>query len=265
MPIKPSGQFVPALDRGLQILEHLATSQNGLTLSQLARNLKMPKSSVHRLLLTLKQHRFLCLDEATGHYRLGLHLFSLAHKALGGIHLRTLALPFIRTLMEKTGLTVHLAVFEHDEVIVIEKAQPPGGLPVATWVGKRLDLHCTALGKAYLAYRPDEEIDSLIKRHGLLRHNENTLVSVRRLKENLSLIRRKGYALDDEEEEIGIRCIGAPVFNGQLASVAAVSVVGSTARIGPEEVPHLSEQVKRTASAISQQLANSPYRQGDRE
>jgi len=123
-----------------------------------------------------------------------------------------------------------------------------------------LDLHCTALGKAYLAYRSDAEIDSLIKRHGLLRHNENTLVSVRRLKENLSLIRRKGYALDDEEEEIGIRCIGAPVFNAQAESVAAISIVGNTTRIGPDELPHLSEQVKRTAQAISQQLGYSPHR-----
>jgi DNA-binding IclR family transcriptional regulator len=185
---------------------------------------------------------------------LGLHLFGLANMALEGLNLRELAAPFLNKLMEKTGLTVHMAILEHDEAVLIEKVQPSGALKVATWVGKRVDLHCTALGKVLLTYRSEGEIDDLIRKHGLLRHNENTIGSARKLKENLSLVRKLGYALDDEEEELGIRCMGAPVFNSQGQLVAAVSVSGTTGQMECEQLGALSERVKRTALAISNQL-----------
>jgi DNA-binding IclR family transcriptional regulator len=247
-------QSVPALERGVLLLEMLAKSKGGLTVSQIARGLALPKSSVHRILLTLERHRFLYLDKGTRRYRLGLHLFGLANMALAGVSLREQAAPILHRLMERTGLTVHMAVLEHDEAVLIEKVQPLGAIKVATWVGKRMDLHCTALGKVLLGYRPEQEIDALIKKHGLLRHNENTLCSARKLKENLALARKLGYALDDEEEELGIRCVGAPVFNSHGEVIAAVSVSGTTSEIDPELFSNLAEQVKNAARAISDEL-----------
>ena len=250
-------QSVPALERAVLILEFLGKSRTGHTISQLARSLSLPKSTVHRTALTLERFGFLYFDRGTGHYRLGLHLFGLANMALEGLNLREQAAPFLNRLMEKTGLTVHMAVLEHDEAVLIEKVQPLGALKVATWVGKRVDLHCTALGKVLLAYRSELEIDDLIKKHGLLRHNENTIGSARKLKENLALVRKLGYALDDEEEELGIRCLGAPIFDGQGQVAAAVSVSGTIMRIELEQLGFLSEQVKHTARAISGQLGES--------
>jgi DNA-binding IclR family transcriptional regulator len=247
-------ESVPALERAVLILEFLGKSRTGQTISQLARNLALPKSSVHRTVLTLERCGFLYLDRETGRYRLGLHLFGLANMALEGLNLREQAAPFLHKLMEKTGLTVHMAVLEHDEAVLIEKVQPLGALKVATWVGKHVDLHCTALGKALLAYRSEAEIDDLIKKHGLLRHNENTIGSARKLKENLVLVRKLGYALDDEEEELGIRCMGAPIFDSQGQVAAAASVSGTTSQMEPEQLGAISEQVKRTARAISYQL-----------
>ena len=150
-----------------------------------------------------------------------------------------------------------MAVLEHDEAVLIEKVQPSGALKVATWVGKHVDLHCTALGKVLLAYRSEPEIDDLIKKHGLLRHNENTIGSARKLKENLALVRKLGYALDDEEEELGIRCLGAPIFDSQSRVVAAVSLSGTTSQMEPEQLGILTEQVRNTARAISDQLGGS--------
>jgi len=178
----------------------------------------------------------------------------LANMALEGLNLRDQAAPFLHRLMEKTGLTVHMAVLEHDEAVLIEKIQPLGAIKVATWVGKHVDLHCTALGKVLLAYRSEPEIDELIKKHGLLRHNENTIGSARKLKENLALTLKMGYALDDEEEELGIRCLGAPIFDSQGRVVAAVSVSGTTSQIEAEQLGTLAEQVKHTARSISDQL-----------
>ncbi len=249
---------VPALERATLILESLAKSKSGMTTSQLARSLELPKSSAHRILRTLERHNFLHLEKDSGRFRLGWQLFCLAQRAFNNVSLRDQAAPFLRQLKDKTGLTVHLAAFVQDEVIIVERIQPPTEISVATWVGKRVDLHCTALGKAILAYRPEDEIGRLIKTHGMLRHNGNTLGSLRKLKENLALIRELGYSFDDEEEEIGIRCIGASIFNSHADSVAAISIVGSTVRIGLDELPYLSEQVKRTARTISQQLGYLP-------
>jgi DNA-binding IclR family transcriptional regulator len=119
---------------------------------------------------------------------------------------------------------------------------------------RRMTQSVPALGKVLLAYRSESEIDDLIKKHGLLRHNENTIGSARKLKENLALVRKLGYALDDEEEELGIRCMGAPIFDSQGHEAAAVSVSGTTSQMERERLGPLSEQVKRTARAISDQL-----------
>jgi len=104
--------------------------------------------------------------------------------------------------------------------VLIAKAEPPGLLRVASWIGRRMDVHCTGVGKALIAFLPEEELDYLIREHGLLRHNEKTNTSSRRLREEFSKVRRLGYAFDDEEDEIGLRCIGAPVF-GQAGKVVA--------------------------------------------
>ena len=133
-------------------------------------------------------------------------------------------------------MTAHLAILDRDEVAVVAKVDRPGMHRVATWIGKRMDVHCTSLGKCLVAHLPDEEVDRLIGERGLLRHNENTIVSPARLKKELARTRALGYAMDDEEEEIGVRCIGAPVWDWDGRVVAAVSVAGSTDRINADTI-----------------------------
>jgi DNA-binding IclR family transcriptional regulator len=129
------------------------------------------------------------------------------------------------------------------------------GTPVpkmATWEGKRMGLHCTALGKALLTHLAESEMEKLVKKQGLLRHNENTVVSLTKLKSQCASIRRIGYSIDDEEEEIGVRCIGAPLFDGTQKVVAAVSIAGTTAQLS--EISPFAAMVKKTAVAISAHL-----------
>ncbi|MGH9160897.1 MAG: IclR family transcriptional regulator [Vicinamibacteraceae bacterium] len=245
---------VPALERGLAILELVASSKSGLTFSQLARSLDFPKSSVHCLLLTFERHGYLQRDQATGRYMSGQKLVSIANMSIDGIVLRDKAVPLLRALVAKTGLTVHMGILDRGEVALIAKVDLPGVQRIATWVGKRMDVHCTSLGKCLIAYLPEAEVDDMIRSRGLLRHNENTIVSPARLKDELLRTRRLGYALDDEEEEIGGRCIGAPVFNWDGSVIAAVSVTGSTRQIDAETCDRLADQVKQAAIAISRQL-----------
>jgi DNA-binding IclR family transcriptional regulator len=245
---------VPAVQRALLILDFLARSRRGATVSQLTRALHLPKSTSDALLLTLERCGFAERDQRGGRYRLGLRLYGLANVALCGISLREQAAPFLRQLAEQTRSTAHMAVLVEGEAVLIEKITPLGTpMPeVATWEGKRMGLHCTALGKALLTYVPESEMEKLIKKQGLLRHNDNTLVSFAKLKEHCASIRRLGYSVDDEEEGIGIRCIGAPVFDGKQKVVAAVSITGTTEHLS--EMGRYAAIVKKTALAISSHL-----------
>lgn len=242
---------VPALERGLAILELLATSRVGLALPEIAGELRLPKSSVHCLLITLERHRYLHRNESTGRYMFGSKLFSLGNMSLRGLEVRQVAAPHMRSLMARAGLTVHLAVLERYEAVLVEKVEPPGVFKLATWLGKRMDLHCTSLGKALIAHLPEEELARLVRETGLPRHNDNSIRSLRKLKEDLARSRQLGYCIDDEEDEIGHRCIGAPIFDeaGQVA--AAISVSGTISQVQEENLMALAKEVKQAAEAVT--------------
>jgi DNA-binding IclR family transcriptional regulator len=245
---------VPALDRALTVLELLAKSNKGLGLGDLSRSLGVPRSSTHCLLVTLERRGYLERNVQTHRYLFGVKLLGLANLALSGIKLREVAAPFLQSLMRATRLTVHLGILEDGEAVLIEKVEPPGLLRLATWIGKRMDVHCTGLGKALIAYIPEEELDSLIRKHGLPRHNENTVTSVRKFKMQLAEIRSKGYAVDAEEDEIGLCCVGAPVFDHVGQVVASVSAAGTLSQVTQDTLHSLAEKVKKTASAISREM-----------
>jgi len=245
---------VPSLQRGLAMLEILADSRKGLTLSNLTQRMRLPKSSVHALLLTLDRAGYLHRSEVTGRYLFGTKLFSLATKSVSRLELKEQALPSLASLAKETGLTVHMAIPERGTAILIEKIDPPGLIRLATWPGKQMDLHCTGVGKALLAYLPQEEVSTLIRGYGLPQHNARTLSSAKRLREELVQIREQGYSYDDEEDEVGLRCIGAPVFDRNRVCIAAISVAGTTAQIHPDNLDALSRKIRQVADTVSFQM-----------
>lgn len=249
---------VPAVERALSILELLASSRIGLPLADLARQMGLPKSSVHCLLLTLERRGYLHRNARTNRYLFGFRLFTLANMALSGLELRERAAPFLHELARKTSLTTHLAILEQNEAVLIDKVEPPGTLKLATWLGKRMEVHCTGVGKALIAFLPEPEVDRLIRDHGLPRHNDNTIVSPRRLKQELARVRALGFSTDDEEDEIGNRCIGAPVFDGAGQIAAAISLSGPVSQITADNSPLLADELLRTAGALSRSLGYCP-------
>jgi DNA-binding IclR family transcriptional regulator len=172
--------------------------------------------------------------------------------ALAGHTLRSHCSSFLHRLMQDTGATVHLAVMEQGEVILIDRVEPNGTARLATWVGKRMGLHCTALGKAIIAYLPQAVLDELVRKQGLIRYNENTIASMRKLSAACEQIRQLGYSVDDEEEEIGVRCIGAPIHNGKGDVVAAISISGTKAHF--EDIPAKASIVMQSAASLSQHI-----------
>jgi DNA-binding IclR family transcriptional regulator len=246
---------VPSLERGFAIMEYLAKSNGGMTLSQIARILKLPKSSVYCLLGTLQNLGYVYRGLSSNRYRVSLRVCALAQMALNEISLVDLARPHLRRLAESTGLTTHMAALMEDgSCVLIEKVSLPKLPHVATWIGKHVSLHCTALGKAVAAYLPECELDALICRQGLLRHNDNTICTTGRLKRELAAVRERGYSLDEEEEEINIRCIGAPVFGSASKPIAALSVVGTVSQLSADNLTHVARYVVAVAREISTEL-----------
>lgn len=251
-------QSVPALTKALSILEMLAGSRSGLSLPDIVKRTGLPKSSVHCILVTLQRQEYLHRNENTGRYMFGLKLFSLANMAVSGLKLREQATPFLYSLMRQTQMTTHMAILEQGEAILIAKIEGLGVSRQATWLGKRMEIHCTGLGKALIAHLPEDKLNEILQERPLPRHNENTLVSAKRLKEDLSATAKRGYSIDDEEDELDHRCIGVPVFGHTRSVVASISVAGTSAQITGENVHALAQKVQNAAAAISSVLGYCP-------
>jgi DNA-binding IclR family transcriptional regulator len=242
----------------MKILELLAQSQRGLTLSDISRKLGIPKSSAHVLIKTLEVMGYLKSSKINGRYCFGLKLVSLSNMALENLDLREQARPFLQHLMLRTGLTVHLAILEGAEAVIIEKIEAPGMLRLATWVGRRLDANSSGVGKALLAFAAEGSDDQRFTGRPMARHNKNTISSPERLARELKKVREQGYAFEDEEGEIGFRCIGVPLYDSANRAIAAISVAGTTSQISNERVTKLISVVKAAALQISAHLGCDP-------
>lgn len=248
---------VPAIERALAVLEFLAQSRSGFSTSEISRRLQLPKSSTYLIVETLERRGFLQKNSPTGRYCLGLKLIRLSRSALENLDLREAAKPFLCSLMQKTQLIVHMAVLDGTEAVIIDKVAAPEMLHVPTWVGRRLDVNCTSVGKALLAFVSEKELDEVARPKSFPRRNDNTITSLRALKRELAKVRTLGYSLDDEEDEIGLRCIGAPILDANSQSIAAISVSGTVSQVTNERIPALASLVKRTAAQISSRLRSN--------
>jgi DNA-binding IclR family transcriptional regulator len=245
---------VPALSRALTMLELIAASRNGIALPDIARKLRIPKSTTHCILLTLLRQGYVTRSTRTRRYVFSSKLLQLANQAMDGLRLQEAAAPILRQMSLQTGFSVHMAILEGNEAVLIAKVDPPGAAPLSTWMGRRMELHCTGVGKVLLSSLPHDELRSLLARRVFSRHNENTITSMRRLLKETEAIRSNGYALDDEEDEVGYRCIGVPVLDEQGATVAAISVAGSVNQVSNDNFRQLISVLKRASDAITSAL-----------
>jgi DNA-binding IclR family transcriptional regulator len=251
VPESAASGGVPALERALTVLECLSQSRKGYSVSELSRRLALPKSSVHLILRTLERRGYLQKQSAGGRYKFGMKLIALSRTALDGVELRDEARPSLAALAQQTGLTVHMGVLERSEIVIIERIESATAIRVVSWIGRRLDVNSTAVGKALIAYLPEAAFEAEVRASQLTRHNDRTIASMTALRRELERVRQLGYAVCDEEDEIGVRCVGAPILNHTSHAIAAISVAGTTTQIPPERVAELGSQVKAAANDIS--------------
>ena len=245
----------PAVDRALTIMEELARSRRGLRLPEIALRLGFPKSTTHSLLVALQRRGYLHRNKRTGRYLFGSRILILANAALSGMTLREVAHPVLLGVMNNTGLAAKMAILDQDQALLIDQVHPSSVSAPMTWLGRHLDLHCTALGKALAASLPQEQWQPLVAEHKLARHNEATICSPARLIKELTLTRDRGYAFDNEEFDIGMRCLAVPVLSA-AEEIAAIGISGTTLEIYDERVDPLVRVLKTAAARIAEEFGN---------
>src|SRR3954453_9135587 len=203
---------VTSVERALSILELLARRTHGLSTSEISRVAKVPKSSTSYLLRTLVGRGYVRRDPETGQHTLGIRVLSLGGQAMQGMALRELAMQHLRQLVETTRLGAHLAILDHGDAVYIERTESPGFIKMDIWNGKRVAPQATAVGKALICNLAREEVQEIAGLHPFRPVSARTIVTLPHLMEELAAIRRRGYATDDEEHEVGVRCVAAPVY-----------------------------------------------------
>jgi DNA-binding IclR family transcriptional regulator len=238
-----------SVERALLILECLDSSRRGLNISEISRKLSIPKSSTHVIMVTLERLGYVQKREESLNYMLGLKAYGLGLGMMKSLSISEAALPHMRALSNQLHLHSHLAVPDGDQGVYIQKVDTPGLIKIDTYVGRRMDLHCTGVGKIILAFGPPELCERLLAKPVYIRYTRNTITSPRLLKRELVRVRKIGYGIDDEEEELGVRCVAVPVFqNGRFA--AALSVTGTTAQIPTSAIDEIAAELRKASAAM---------------
>jgi len=247
------------LDRALTVLLEVARNgDRGLTLAECSRILGYTKPTTHRILRTLTQREFLRVDEQRGLYTLGITNLRLGTHFLEALDVRREALPVLRPLAAQAEETVHLGTLSGTSVVYIEKVEGPRAVRMFSRVGDTMPAYCTGIGKAILAWLEDDELGRHLPRR-LERRTPNTIVDRNELRAELARIRGRGYSTDNVENEEGIRCVGAPVFDHVGGVAGGISIAGPEQRMTNERLAQLGPVVREHADAISAALG---HRQG---
>lgn len=249
---------VQVLDRACDILECLAARGPELGVSEITDHLGLSKSTVHRILSVLDQREMVQRIRPTGKYILGIKLVELGSKAGSAYGLGELAGVHLKQLVEETGETAHLGVLRGDTVVSLSAVESPKTLRPPATVGRRSPAHSSSLGKCMLADLSPDELEKALKGRELERFTPKTIVTLSGLLDELLKVRSQGYAVDDEEFEYGLKCIGAPIHDRSGHVIAAVSIAGPSSRLGPVSMKPFAAAVRRVASEISDALGYRP-------
>jgi DNA-binding IclR family transcriptional regulator len=245
---------IQAIERAVSILNAFSPEDPELGVTELAERLGLHKSTVHRFMVNLNAAGLVERNPRTGRYRLGLRIFELGGLVMQQMNLWDEALPFLEGLVHDTGETGHLAVLDGGEAIYIERVEARRALRVPSAIGRGYPAHATNLGKVLLADLPPERVEAIVAERGLAAYTPQTITDLGRLEAELERIRALGYAVDNEEYDEGLRCIGAAVRDHSGHVVAALGIGGPVTRITPDRVDALAGLVMTAARGLSRRL-----------
>lgn len=243
---------VPALERGIDVVEFLASAERPVSFSEILGALEIPKASLVRILNTLCKRGIVHKSETSGHYRLGMRLLYLGNRIQDKLRLRSVAWSFMQNLAEKIQETVELSILDRDQLVLIEQIEGAGDVRVYSRVGGAYPyLHAVSVGKIYLAHMNPEKRKKALQHVGLPAVTQWTITDYEELNEEMSAISRQGYAIEDQELRKGVRRVAAPIYerNGRVAG--CLSVAAPIFRMDVVDLPKTGKIVKEVAYQIS--------------
>jgi DNA-binding IclR family transcriptional regulator len=257
-PLQTQVAGTAAFSKFMHVLQLVADAEGPVTVASLMRASGYPRPTVHRIVAALVAERLLGDQERSGTLALGPRLIQLASRSWGRSELRLAAVDELRRLRDLTGETVHLAVPNGASMVYIEKLESPSAVRMASRIGTSVFLHSTAVGKAYLAALDPLSFETLITGLPMPRHTENTVVQAAALTAQVTQVRLRGWAVDNEENEPGIHCFGAAILNSEGRPVAAVSVSTLLFRQKPDPRSAYVTPLLETCRIISERIAQAP-------
>jgi IclR family transcriptional regulator, acetate operon repressor len=247
----PRDGGVQSVDRALLIIETLAEDDEGYRLSDLAVRTGLSTSTAHRLLATLEKRRFVQFDRSESKWHVGAQSFTVGATFASRRNFTAQAMPYLRKLRDQTRETANLAVVDDESIIVLTRMESREIMRSLTKVGGRVAMVASGVGKAVLATYSDQDVNAIIRRQGMPRLTEKSIVRPGELFRELQAIRQQGYAVDDEEARIGLRCVAAVIFNDCSEPLAAISVSGMTSRVTLDRLPVLGRMVREVAGELT--------------
>ena len=252
---RPAG--VQSLERALDILEVLSSSESEQGISEIAEEVGLANGTVHRLLTTLTYRGYARQNFPSRKYALGVKTMMLASSARE--QLGPLSDPFLKELTAQSGESSNLATLDKTSVVYLAQVPSTRMVRMFTEPGNRVTPHSSGTGKVLLAYQPQSVVDAIVRRTGLPRFTRHTITDAAVLSEELGRIRERGYALDSEEMEEGVRCLAAPIFGPDGSPMAAISVSGPVGRLGDSRLEDLIPLIKRIATEFSDSLSHTDH------
>ncbi len=246
---------VQSVDRALTLLELIASDAEGMRLSDLARAAQLAPSTTHRLLTALEQRGFVQTDAGTGRWHIGRRAHTVGAAWGGAKTMLAPAMPHLRRLRDATRETANLGVIEDGHVITISQAESREIMRAISPPGGRAPILCSGMGKAIIATWDDDQIDALIDRYGLTPATAHSLTSRAAVHAEIAQIRAQGFAMDEQEFVIGLRCVAAVILGPSGEAAGAISVSGLAPRMTPQKVARCAEHLKSHAAALSGKAA----------
>jgi IclR family acetate operon transcriptional repressor len=251
--LRASGQ-VQSLSRALRLLNALSYHPQGMSLSEVAQEVGLPNSTAHRLLTTLQNERYVRFDNERASWAIGVQSFRIGSAFLRSRDIVAIARPYMRRMMEQSGETVNLGIADRGEIVYLAQVECQKMMRAIAGPGGRAQMHCSGIGKAILSTLESTEADKIIASLEMRRETNNTILTADDFRRELAVVRERGYAVDNEEYAVGLRCVASAVYDEHGTPLAGLSISGPTARLTDQRIPVLGQAVAAIATEITSEL-----------
>lgn len=246
--------IIQSIDRALRILDLFDEYETELKITEISERMQLHKSTVHSLLKTLQSRNYIEQNVENGKYRLGMKLFERGNLVIRSLDIRTISKKYLIDLSVKTGNTVHLVILDGKEGIYIDKVEGSSATVLYSRIGRRIPVHCSAVGKALVAHKNGVELNEILDGYVYKQHTPNTLMNENAFIAELEKVRSTGYAMDREENEPGITCLAVPIWDHSGSVVAAMSMSQHSASVNDDKMDRTVQMLKEAANKISIEL-----------